>query len=223
VAGSHSVARAIVSSASGTFTAKMARQPSVAASSPPSTGPTAALDSPASDSSPSTGLGAGRPTRSAWARSSAIADGYAAEVPTPSSTRDATSHPSDGANAPTTPAVNTAASPARNTRRGPSRSASLPMVGWPIALARYSDATSQAVSAAPACRSCPIAASAVAIIVELTGFSTEPSSSGVIRRAPNPSPGIARAVPAGSGREGPWRRAGDRITTGRAVSSGRSR
>ena len=58
------------------------------------------------------------------------------------------------------------------------------MVGWAMALIRYSPATSQPVWATVAWKSRAIGAKAVEIMVELIGFSVEPRARGRTKEGP---------------------------------------
>ncbi|KAG9611912.1 hypothetical protein KCV01_g2231, partial [Aureobasidium melanogenum] len=93
-----------VNNASGMFTVKIACQPNAPVSTPPSTGPTAAVAIPVKDSTPIATRGGALPVRSARSRNRRIAEGYAPDVPMPSMTRTATSQPNDGAQRPAIPA-----------------------------------------------------------------------------------------------------------------------
>ena len=89
--------------------------------------------------------------------------------------------------------------PARNTRRGPKTSATLPAVGWAMALARYSAVTSAAVCPIDTCTPAAIGTRAVAIRELLTGFRAEPMNSGVVNRHEKGFGPVSSSVPAGGG------------------------
>ena len=134
--GSQSPATTSPNAASGTFTRKIACQPNAAMRAPPRGGPAAADTSEVIDSAPSTSGGVGLPMRRECCRSVVSAAGYADEVPMPMSTRANTAPPNPVSTSGTTPAIPTTTSPAMKTFFGPKRSASLPIVGCAIALAR---------------------------------------------------------------------------------------
>ncbi len=80
--------------------------------------------------------GASSPASWARRRISTIAQGNAAEVPMPTSTRATVSIARFWPRPPTTPPRSTSTIPNRKTRRAPSTSASFPAVGCATALAR---------------------------------------------------------------------------------------
>ncbi len=65
-----------------------------------------------------------------------MAVGQQADVPTPVSAPETSSHQNAGAAVPTMPPTSSMATPARNIPRGPKDSDSLPIVGWARALHR---------------------------------------------------------------------------------------
>ena len=126
-----------VMSASGMFTANSARQPNAPASTPPSGSPKTAVTCDAIEKLPRTRLGTPMPTLSARLRTSAIAVGYAAEVPTPIRARDSSRKPNAGASG----ADHAAGQQDQDAReehpaRAEDASTSLPIVGCITALHR---------------------------------------------------------------------------------------
>ncbi len=172
------------SSATGTATMKIHRQPRPATRRPPTSGPTAALVDTSMSNNPNA-----EPRRSGGAisRSSATELVETSAPVTAWSTRDSASSSKDMAVAASAEASAKAPTPKRNTRRWPNRSPRLPLAGSAIATAPRYSVTREATVAAPTPNSSITLGSATASIVELRGTriapDASPSIAPVIRRA----------------------------------------
>ena len=111
----------------------MPRQPSAATSTPPRTGPNAALAELVAEMTPSVAAGGRPPARR---RINVRPAGKPTDVPIACSTRAATTQPKPGTTSTTLQVTKTSARPAENTFLAPYRSASRPISGCPTAAVR---------------------------------------------------------------------------------------